>query len=127
MRSHSNVRGITLIGFLFLLIVAGFFAYLAMKLVPLYTEYFGVVKSLEQLRDDAGAQNKSLAEIKNDLGLKFSAQYVDDLPPQAIQMHHEGGASIVTIEYERRVHFFYNIDLVASFTKSVNLSGGRAD
>jgi len=42
----NKQSGITLIGFLILLIVVGFFAYAAMKLVPAYVEYFGVVKAM---------------------------------------------------------------------------------
>ena len=46
MRTQRTQYGITLIGFAMVLIVVGFFAYAAMKLIPVYTEYFGVVKSL---------------------------------------------------------------------------------
>ncbi len=49
MSIRKRSRGITLIGFLFLLAVVGFFAYLAMRLVPMYVEYMGVVKSMEQV------------------------------------------------------------------------------
>jgi len=46
MRAATSQKGLTLIGFAIVLIVGGFFAYAAMKLVPVYTEYFGVVKSM---------------------------------------------------------------------------------
>jgi hypothetical protein len=54
---HRKTRGITLIGFAIMLCVAGFFAYLAMRLIPAYTEYYGVVKSMELERKEAGAAN----------------------------------------------------------------------
>jgi hypothetical protein len=123
MRTNKPM-GVTLIGFLILLIIAGFFAYLAMRLVPLYIEYFGVVKALEQVRNEPGSAQKSLYELRRDLSLKFDTQYVDeaDVPPEAITLKHEGGASTLRIHYERRVQFVYNIDLVATFDKSVRLT-----
>jgi len=41
----TKQSGVTLIGFLVILLVVGFFGYMAMKLVPSYTEYGGVVKA----------------------------------------------------------------------------------
>lgn len=129
MHTRKKVEGVTLIGFVILLIVAGFFAYMAMRLIPMYVEYFGVLKSLDQLRQDPRSANMGLTEIRAELSLKFSAQYVDDtsVPPQAISLKKEGGASTVRINYEKRVPFIYNIDLVGTFDKSVNLSGAGGE
>ena len=54
MSIRNRSRGITLIGFVMLLAVLGFFAYLAMRLVPMYIEYMGVVKAMEQVRAEPG-------------------------------------------------------------------------
>jgi Tfp pilus assembly major pilin PilA len=129
MKAHRYSRGITLIGFLILLCVAGFFAYIVMKLVPVYVEYFGVVKAMEQIKNEPGAAQKSVEEIRRDLNVKFDLQYVDekDIPPQAIQLKREATGPTLRIAYEKRVPFMYNIDLVASFDKSVNLTNAGAD
>jgi Tfp pilus assembly major pilin PilA len=129
MKAHRYSRGITLIGFLIMLCVAGFFAYVVMKLVPVYVEYFGVVKAMEQIKNEPGAAQKSVEEIRRDLNVKFDLQYVDehDIPPQAIQVKREATGPVLRIAYEKRVPFMYNIDLVASFDKSVNLTNAGAD
>jgi hypothetical protein len=118
-------RGITLIGFIILLCVLGFFAYMAMRLIPVYVEYFGVVKAMEQVRSEPGSAQKSLDEIRRDMSFKFSTQYVDDanVPPSAISLKREAGAATLRVAYERRMPFLYNIDLVARFDKSMNLTG----
>lgn len=125
MRTRHKVEGITLIGFVIVLLVLGFFAYLAMRLVPMYVEYFGVLKAMEQLRQEPGAAQKSLAQVRGELSLKFNTQYVDEtsVTPQSISLKREGGAATLRIAYEKRVPFLYNIDLVGKFDKSLNLSG----
>lgn len=45
----SKHAGMTLISFLILLLVVGFFAYMAMKLVPAYTEFLGVQKAMNDI------------------------------------------------------------------------------
>jgi len=129
MKAQRYSRGITLLGFLIMLCVAGFFAYVVMKLVPVYIEYFGVVKAMEQIKNEPGASEKSVEEIRRDLNVKFDLQYVDekDIPPQAIQLKREATGPTLRIAYEKRVPFMYNIDLVASFDKSVNLTNAGAD
>ena len=129
MNAQRYSRGISLLGFLILLCVAGFFAYVVMKLVPVYVEYFGVVKAMEQIKNEPGAAQKSVEQIRRDLNVKFDLQYVDqqDIPPQAIQVKREATGPTLRIAYEKRVPFMYNIDLVASFDKSVNLTNAGAD
>jgi len=118
-------RGITLIGFAILLVVLGFFAYAGMKLVPVYSEYMGVVKSMNLLKAEQGIGEKSIEEIRHMLNVKFDTQYVDDaaIPPQNIQLRKQGGATSLRIFYDRRIDFIYNVDLLVSFDKTVDLTG----
>lgn len=129
MNMHRRVKGITLIGFVMLLCVLGFFAYLAMRLIPMYVEYFGVVKSMEQVRSEPGSATKSLDQLRRDLIFKFNTQYVDEtaVPPQSITLKREGGGATLRVAYEKRVPFFYNLDLVGTFDKSMNLSGSGGE
>jgi type II secretory pathway pseudopilin PulG len=129
MKMRRKVRGITLIGFVIVLCVLGFFAYLAMRLIPMYVEYFGVVKAMEQVRSEGNSSQKSIEEIRRDLSLKFDTQYVDDnsVPPAAIQLVRQGGASTLRIAYEKRVPFLYNLDIVGKFDKSVSLNGAGGE
>jgi Domain of unknown function (DUF4845) len=125
---HRN-RGITLIGFVILLAVLGFFAYIVMRLVPVYLEYFGVVKAMEQLKDEPGVAQKPVEQIRRDLSFKFDTGYVDaaSIPPQAIQLKRDSGAATLRIAYEKRVPFLYNVDLLVTFDKSVNLSNAGGE
>jgi hypothetical protein len=122
--NRNRLQGITLIGFALILLVGGFFAYAAMRLIPAYTEYMGVLKAVNQLRTEPGIATKSLDEIRRNLQFKFSTQYVDDanVPITAITLKHEAGAATLRVNYERRLPFMYNVELLVTFDKSVNLA-----
>src|SRR5690606_5084324 len=124
MLGKKRSSGITLIGFLMLLCVVGFFGYLAMRLIPMYTEYMGVVKAMEQVRAEPNAATMSPEQNRRSLSSKFDTQYVSDdaIPPQAIRVIRQGSASTLSVSYERRVPFVYNLEFVGTFEKSVNLS-----
>lgn len=125
MHSQRRSRGITFIGFLIVLAVLGFFAYSAMRLVPIYIENDGVKKSQDLVANEPGSSAKTIEQIRGDLGLKFSIQYVDDasIPPQAIQVIRQNGAATLRIAYQRRVNFAGNVDLLVSFDRSVPMAG----
>lgn len=116
--------GMTLIGFLIVVIVLGFFAYMAMKLVPSYIEFMGVTKAMNQLAAEGGS-DRSLETVRGDLLRKMDFQYVDDatIKPRDISIERANNAAVLTVDYEKRVPFLYNIDFLLHFHKSVQLQG----
>lgn len=125
MQIQQRIRGITFISFLIVLAVLGFFAYAAMKLVPIYIENDGVKKSQDLVAKEPGASTKTVEQVRGDLSVKFSIQYVDEasVPPQAIQVIRQGGGATLRIVYQRRVNFAGNVDLLVSFDRSVPMAG----
>ena len=124
----SRQSGITLIGFLIVLAVVGFFGYMAMKLVPSYSEYMGVVKSMKEVAS-AGTSGKTLTELRRELMFKMNFQYVDDatIKPADIQIvRNAGGANVLEVAYDKIIPFMYNIDFLLHFKKDVALTGNVA-
>lgn len=116
--------GMTLIGFLFVLAIVGFFGYMAMKLVPAYTEYMGVSKAMSQIAS-GGMEGKTLDDVRRDLLYKMGFQYVDDatIKPSDITLERAGNGATLRVAYDKVVPFLYNISFLLHFEKSVQLQG----
>lgn len=117
--------GITLIGFLIIVVVVAFFGYTAMKLVPAYMEYLGVVKAMNQVASEPNLASKTPEQIRADLGFKGSFQYVDDdtLGGGAVHIvNGKGGGSVLQVKYDKKIHWIYNIDFLVHFEKAVPLT-----
>jgi len=69
-RKHN---GLTLIGFLIVLVITLFFAYAAMRLVPMYLEYHALTNALSQLEKNPASANMSPPQIKS----KIQRAYAD--------------------------------------------------
>jgi hypothetical protein len=123
----SKQSGITLIGFIVVLAVAGFFAYMVMKLMPAYSEYMGVVKAMNQISTE-GVEGKTLDQIRRDLMFKLGFQYVDDatISPKDITMGQGAKGNELRVSYDKDVPFMYNIDFLIHFEKSVPVQGNVA-
>ena len=117
----SRQSGITLISFVIVLLVLGFFAFMGMKLVPSYIEYFGVKKAMSQIATAGGAQD--LDSIRRDLIFKMGFQYVDDatIQPKDITIDRKNNGGMLNVVYDKRIHFLYNIDFLLHFENAVQL------
>lgn len=128
MKNAHNVamqKGITLIGFVFILIVLGFFAYLGMRIIPMYIEYFSVVKSIKHVASQPGIGTAGEHKIRDLLSREFDIGYVDSIQDKDVKIKQMPGVIELTVDYEVRKPGAYNIDLVGHFQKTV--SSGASD
>ncbi|NII10394.1 DUF4845 domain-containing protein [Oleiagrimonas sp. C23AA] len=118
----SRQSGMTIIGFIFILLIAGFFAIMAMKLVPAYLRYYSIVKAMNQVSSE-GLNGQSLNEVRRDFMYKLSFQYADDIKPDSITFPQRDGGTSLHVDYDQRIHFVYNIDFLLHFDHTVPLKG----
>jgi len=117
--NHRN-RGITLLGFIMALLVAAFFALIAMKLGPVYSEFFSVKSSMNALaKENVG--DKDLASIQKALQRRFDIDYVEAVKAKQAKIVPGTGGKQLNMNYEVRTPFVYNIDFVVKFDYSVDL------
>lgn len=113
-----------MVGFVIVLIIAAFFIYTGMKLVPAYMEYMGVVKAMNQVASEPDTATKSPEQIRSDLGFKGDFQYVGDsvLKPDNIHIvTGSNGGTELEVRYDKKIPWIYNIDFLVHFQKSVPL------
>lgn len=124
--NHRSQRGITLIGFLMVLILAGFFVFLGMRLVPTYVEYYSVARDMDGLAAEPGITTMGPEKIRDLLFRRFYVSYVDSVKPQHVKLTQAGDGYDLRITYEVRKELIYNLDYVAKFDRTVELRRGGA-
>ena len=118
-------RGITLIGFLIVLSVAGFFIYIGMKLLPVYSEYYSVVSAMKGVAEEPGIANRDPGAIRELFRRRFEIGYVESVRPENIRILRDSNGQRLEVTYEVRRPLMFNLDFVAKFEKTVDM-GGRA-
>jgi hypothetical protein len=117
-----NNRGLTLIGFLIVLVVVLFFAYAGMRVIPMYLEYHALVNAMNKLRDDPAAKSMPAQNIKKSIENSLWASYAsENIRAEHIRISKKTDGINVRVAYEVREDFLGNIDLVASFDRTVVL------
>lgn len=115
-------RGITLIGFIFVLSFALFISFIGMKIGPIYMEYYSVVSAMNGVASERGSADFSPYEIRvrvlNRLYVSYSAENVKE---KHIKLTRKNGVHL-RIAYEVRKPVIGNLDVVAMFDKTVRLA-----
>jgi hypothetical protein len=115
-------RGLTLIGFLIVLVIVLFFAYAGMRVVPMYLEYHALVNAMNKLQDDPMAKKMPPNRIKDSIQRSLWVSYAsNNIKKEHIRISKKKEGINVRVAYEVREDFIGNIDLVASFDRSVIL------
>ncbi|PJJ95974.1 DUF4845 domain-containing protein [Lysobacteraceae bacterium NML75-0749] len=106
--------GITLTGFLTLLVVVGFFLFIGMKLFPMYQEYWSVTKALKGVANDS-AVSTDPDSIRRSLDRRFEVGYVTNVKGRDIKIERSAQGALIVAEYEVRKPLLYNLDIVGKF------------
>ncbi len=115
-------HGATLIGMLMIAALVAFFAYVGMKLVPIYIENYGVKASLRSLNEES-TQGVTAGELRSRLMKRLDMNDVDNVRPENVEIKAVGNTRTIGVKYEVRTRFYGNLHLLLAFDESTVLTG----
>lgn len=121
MKLVKTQRGMTLIGWVLVLGLIGYFVLMAMRLVPGYLEYMTVSKTIESLKSENGITSMPVPEIRKLIQKRFDVNDVTSITPKDVQITRKQGRLVIGTDYEVRKPMFGNIDIVTRFNKHVEV------
>jgi Tfp pilus assembly protein PilE len=122
---QAKQRGITLMGFLVVLMVVGFFVFLGIRLFPVYSEYYSVRSDMNAVAEEPNARGMDLARARQALERRFYISYVESVDlKKDVKIIEESGTRSLNVHYEVRRPLIYNLDFVAVFDYTVVMGGG---
>ena len=122
---EMNIRkskGLTLIGFVIVLAVVLFFAYAGMRVIPMYLEYQALISAMDKLKNDPAAKSMPPWKIKDSIQRSLWVSYAsNNIKNDHIRISKKTDGINVRVAYEVREDFLGNIDIIASFDRTVVL------
>jgi hypothetical protein len=122
-----NQSGLTFIGFVIVLAVAGLFIYVGMKLVPMYTEFYSVKKALASLANEDGIANKSAGQVEEMFFKRLYMSYALNVKHDHVKVERRETSWIVIVDYENRRPLIANLDVVGKFHAEKVLTRNAGD
>jgi Domain of unknown function (DUF4845) len=122
MRRHQ--RGITLIGWIILLVPVAIVFYAGIRLSPVYLNYMKVVHTLEQVSTEVANETATESGIRYACEKHFNIESVDYPDPKDLKIHRVDTVWQVEANYDDQAPLFANIFILVSFDKVVKLKSG---
>lgn len=121
-QNSETQRGMTVIGMLLLLIVIAFMALIAMKVVPMYIQYFSIKSTIESIRKEPQLAQMSTQDIQNAIQKRFDIGYVDNITARDLKIRNENRGRVLDLEYQDERELFYGLSIVLKANESIPLN-----
>ena len=123
---NRKQSGITLIGFLVVLAVVGFAAFIGMKLFPMYQEYYSVRTAMKGLAGEPGVADMDPSKIQDLFFRRLYISYSENVKKENVKIKRVDNGWQMDVSYEVRKPVIANLDVVGKFETEKELRRGGA-
>ena len=118
---RQSQRGMTFLGWLFMIIPFAIVGYAGIRLIPIYLNYMRVEHALSQLADESKGGPNTRAALSLSLQRRFDVEIIEHPDPRDVDIHREGDHWVAIADYEDLVPIFGNVSLLVQFHKQVEM------
>jgi len=114
-------QGMTFIGLLFVLAMAGALLYAGIRLAPLYLNYMKVVRSLDAVASESKSENPDPGALRNALARQWEIQSLDSPDSKEVEITKEDNGVTLHVAYDDSVPYIGNVSLSVHFEKTTKV------
>jgi hypothetical protein len=118
MRTRKEA-GITIFGFLFVIVVILCVALIGFRVLPAYIEYFAVVKTLHQSLDE-WHEGETLQEFRRNFDNKAGVGYIESVRGTDVDLTKDDNKLVATASWTQTLPLVGNVSLLLDFQASAS-------
>lgn len=121
-QANERQRGMTVIGMLLLIIVIAFVALIAMKVVPMYIQYFSIKSTIESVRKEPQVAQMTPQDIQNAIQKRFDIGYVENVRARDLKIRNDRSGRVLDLVYQDERPLFYGLSVVLKVNEAIPLN-----
>jgi hypothetical protein len=106
--------GLSMVAFLFVVVVALIATVVGFRVLPAYMEYFSVKAALEQSLVETRELNNT-AELRKAFQKRCDAGYIESVGGRDIELNKVGNTFVASLAWTRKLHLVGNVYLLIEF------------
>lgn len=114
-------RGMTFIGLLCILLLAGVVVYACIRLIPVYLNYMNVVKAMEATATEAKGENPDPGAMRITLERHWEVETISGVDYKDIEITKDENGVSLHVAYDDSEPFIANVSLAVHFDKTVKV------
>jgi Domain of unknown function (DUF4845) len=119
MQKHQS--GMTFIGLLCVLALAGVVVYAGIRLAPLYLNYMKIARTLDSVAAEAKGDNPDPAAMRIAIDRHFNIEDPSGVTTKDIEITKDDGGVQMHVAYDDTVPYVANVSLSVHFEKTVKV------
>jgi hypothetical protein len=119
MRNHQ--QGMTFIGLLCILALAGVVVYAGIRLAPLYLNYMKIARTLESVASEAKGDNPDPGVLRSAIDRHFNIEDPTGVTAKDVEITKDDGGVQMHVAYDDAVPYVANVSLSVHFEKTVKV------
>src|ERR1700740_330483 len=124
---RNRQKGVTAIGWLFLLTPLAIVIYAGIRLAPVYLNYMKVAKAMEQSVSEFKGGGSGIDSIRISIDRKFEIDMGKYPTAKEMKIVKDGAGWVVECQYDDDAPLFANLSLHVTFDKKVRIGGGGVE
>lgn len=112
---HKKEAGMSFLGMLLLLAVGGLLAYTAMRVAPMYMEFWTIESTLKSVAEKARIEQFSNAEIRKSFDKILDVNTIDVVSSRDLRIDVGPEGTTLSTRYSKCVPFVDRLDLCGNF------------
>ena len=124
---RKRQKGVTAIGWLFLLTPLAIVIYAGIRLTPVYLNYMKVAKAMDGAKSELKASEITPQTIRATIDRHFEIDMVEYPTTKDMKITKDGAVWVVESQYDDDAPLFANVSLHFTFDKKVRIGGGGVD
>ncbi len=121
---RNRQKGVTAIGWLFLLAPLAIVIYAGIRLAPVYLNYMKVVKAMDGAVTELKGGGTTPQTIRATIDKHFEIDMVDYPTTKDMKITRDGAVWVVESQYDDDAPLFANLSLHVTFDKTVKIGSG---
>ena len=118
---RNRQQGMTFIGLLCILALAGVVVYAGIRLAPLYLNYMKIVRTMESVATEVKGDNPDPETIRGLIGRHFNIEDPTGVDTKDIEITRDSDGVQMHVAYDDSAPYVANISLSVHFEKTVKV------
>ena len=111
----SKQQGMSMLAALCVLGVILFFATLAVRLAPIYLDYWTLSRIITDIAEEARTTDATPGSVRKELSSRFITNRIESVNLKDIKISTDKKGIIIDARHEKRVPIMFNVDAVVHF------------
>ncbi len=117
-KNPQHQRGMSFFMLIFVLAVSAFVLLMGLKLFPVYSQYFNIKSVFKGMAASEEVRSGTVADIRKSFDRRATIGYVEDITADDLEITKEGGETIVTAAWQKKIPLFTGYTLVVDLNVS---------